>query len=120
MGLPDIPCTIPPVFSRRLWSVTSNKIFLVSALAFTLSIFISYSETTSFSVTVSILAGPTYTSLFWATLYSLFSFISSVYIPNIPLWVFSLTEPYIVLESFLAFFSPGLPSVDLIIPVTSE
>ena len=29
-------------------------------------------------------------------------------------------EPYIVLESFLAFFSPGLPSVDLIIPVTSE
>jgi len=54
------------------------------------------------------------------TAYSFFFGSSLVYVPNIPLVVFSLILPYISLLLYLAFFSPGLPILLLVTLVTVE
>ena len=98
----------------------AKSTYLNGILLLILIILIVNSSTLSLLTTVKILALPVLISLSFATVYSFLLGISPVYVPNIPLLVFSNTLPNILELSYLAFFSPGLPILLRVTPVTVE
>ena len=68
IGLPLIPCTMPPVVSISLSSVTrSRKFFVLPEEPYICSISISYSAGVSPETVVSMVAAPVVSSPFFAT-----------------------------------------------------
>ena len=93
-------CTIPPVNSNRLSSVTFICILLLLLLLFLyiFSIFIPYSFLIPFSKFINIFASPTFISFLEATSISSFPIFKSVRLvkfPYIPYSVFNPTFPII-------------------------
>ena len=84
------------------------------------SIFTSNSSTFSPSSTVRIFALPSFISFISATLYNLLLSIELVYLPKIPLFVFSNIVPSILSLYSMAFFSPGSPLLLRVMLVIEE
>jgi len=94
--------------------------FLVLVSVLTFNIFIVNSSTLFPVNTVKILASPRTISLEFATSIKFLLLKSPVYVPNIPLIVFSFIFPYTVFLLNIALFSPVLFSSLFTAPVTSD
>ena len=94
--------------------------FLVLVSVLTFKIFIVNSSTLFPVNTVKILASPRTISELFATSIKFLSLKVPVYVPNMPLVVFSSIVPYTVFLLNTAFFSPVLFLSLLIAPVTSD